>query len=210
MNSFNTLGSFNMIDFLFIIFVSMFIIIIGLKSPDVVCSQIFFLVLCSVYKTHWEASLFNAPEGLCIKRHYLVLKAGKNQAIKLPSAEAILGGNSFITFFQFLLLLFYSIFYFLNMFQLFMCLRFSHLSAHHFPQTFSKLRNASCILIASFLLSSFVFAPHHHITQILKLLLIHHHCCQQKLTLGFLPATMHHKEIFQIHKSQVYRPITYA
>lgn len=71
-----------MIDFLFIIFVSMFIIIIGLKSPDVVCSQIFFLVLCSVYKTHWEASLFNAPEGLCIKKTLFGFESWKEPGYK--------------------------------------------------------------------------------------------------------------------------------
>ena len=60
------------------------------------------------------------------------------------------------------------------------------------------------------LLSPSVLTPPHHITQVLKLVILYHDHCQQKLTLGSLPASMHHKEIFQIHKLQVYRPITYT
>ena len=71
-----------MVEVLFIIIVSMFIIIIGLNSPDVVCSQIFFVVLCSVYKTHWEASLFNAPEGLCIKKTLFGFESWKEPGYK--------------------------------------------------------------------------------------------------------------------------------
>lgn len=71
-----------MVYFLFIIFVSIFITIIDLKSPDFVCFQIFFLVLSSVYKTHWEASLFKAPEGLCIKKTLCGFESWKEPGYK--------------------------------------------------------------------------------------------------------------------------------
>lgn len=113
-----------MLDLLFTIFVSMFMIVIGLKSFDFVLSHIL-----SVYYGQCINTLgmilffcFNVPEGLYIlKIHYLCLESSRKQktklGYKLPRPEATLGGNSLTTFLKFLLcLLIYPIFYFLNMF----------------------------------------------------------------------------------------------
>lgn len=80
----------------------MFIIIIGLKSSDFVLSEIFLSVLCSVYKTHWELSLFLCSRGLIYKKDITcVSKAQKNRAIKLRGPEAILGVSSLTAFLNF-------------------------------------------------------------------------------------------------------------
>lgn len=93
----------------------------------------FISILWSVYKH--IGNVFNAPEGLYIKNTLFVFRKFKKTktklGYKLPRPEATLGGNSLSKFL--LCLLTYPIFYFLNMFKLFMCLRFLHSSALHFP-----------------------------------------------------------------------------
>lgn len=77
-----------MVDFLFTFFVFMFIIILGLKSPVFMLSQILLTILRAVYKTHQDflslslTLFFNAPEDLYIKKTLLCFESLKELGYK--------------------------------------------------------------------------------------------------------------------------------
>lgn len=122
-------------------------------------SQIFLLVLCSEYKTHWEPSLSLCSIGLIYKKGIIcVLKAGKNWAIKLLSPEAILGGNSFTTFFS--VSSFVGLFHFLLLEYVLVIYVFEIFTFVSSPFSLDILKIKKCILHSDGVLSSFSFCSH--------------------------------------------------
>lgn len=144
------------------------------------------------------------------KTLFVFLKAQKNWAIKLPGPWGYLGKQFFHYFFNF-----FSIYCSVPLstswiYFSYLCVWDFHICQFHIFPSHSQIRNVFCILLSFLLLSLFAPSVLSSSTLVLKWLILHHHHRQQKPTLGSLPTAVHHKGMFQIHKSQVYRPITYA